>query len=297
MNSGPVQREACSLSNPQISLRAPKPANRPFINPQLRSSADVLAQPETSIDSYAAAQPSETTHPTLHDSSPSLLSACGMDHSLASQSRTRGIHMSTTAHYKYNINLAQKNLKAQGVFNLENNEDVADSFVASENSRRASPGLQEVCSGDPAPDPIWLIPREEASRLCDVYEEEINISHPFLDMRTIRNHVKNLYDSLEVLSRHGCSNIPLQGTAIAGRDDLKIVKMVFSTALITEKSGPSKLAKALFDDVKSSTQERLWEDVNIPTIIIFFLLVSLTTRARRSNSNHTLIGNVAVPSR
>ena len=226
---------------------------------------------------------------TVCSDSPSLLSACSTDPGQASQSVTsRRIHTSASAHYKFNIDLAQTNLNSRGVFQPENNDDIADSLTTAENSRVPSPALQNIRSSEPSSDPIWLIHSREASRLCDVYEEEINISHPFLDMTTIRNNVVALYESLEVLSRHGCSGIPLQDTTIVGIDDLKIIKMVFATALITERSGPSKLAKALFDDVKASVQEKFWEEIDIPTIIIFFLLVSPGTHVKHGTADFSL---------
>lgn len=242
-------------------------------SPPLEPLANALSLPEASIDRRASVELNNMPGPTMSNGPHSFPSTCSTDHNQVYEPRAGSIHMPATAHYKFNINLAQTNLHAQGVFHAENNDENGDVPITTENSRLASPALQVARSDHPNLDPTWLIPRREALRLSDVYEEEINISHPFLDMRTIRDHVNNLYDSLEILSQNGCTHIPLKDTTIIGPDDLKIVKMVFATALITETSGPSKLAQALFEDVKSSVQERLWEGVNIPTIIIFFLLV------------------------
>lgn len=65
----------------------------------------------------------------------------------------------------------------------------------------------------------------------------------------------------------------MANTAIIGQDDLKIVKMVFATALITETSGESQLAASLVEDVRFSVREKLYEAIDTNTVIIFFLLV------------------------
>lgn len=223
-------------------------------------------------NSFAPARPSGTSSSMLQDNSPSSVSNCTLDFGRDSQPGNEDIHRPTAAHYKYNINFAQTSLNARGMLNFER----GDHSATAASSRSPSPAVEELSLDDPNSDPIWLISRQEAVRLCDVYEEEINLSHPFLDMRTIRDNVSSLYDSMETLSSHGCSNVPLQRTSIIGSDDLKILKMVFSTALITERSGPGNIATALFRDVKCSVGEKFWGDVNIPTIIIFFLLVSMS---------------------
>lgn len=208
-----------------------------------------------------------------NDLSP-LLSVASNNLSQASEPRPASTNTAAAAHYKFNINLAQTNLKANGFFQDDRNYNNANIGMTTRNSRMPSPAVQDAQHYSPELDPIWLISSQEASRLCGVYEEEINISHPFLDMETIRNNVTRLYKSLELLSLNGCSNIPLQNTEILGRDDLSLIKLVFATALITETSGPGELAKSLFDNVKYSVQDRIWEDVDIPIITIFFLLVS-----------------------
>ncbi|CAG9997150.1 unnamed protein product [Clonostachys byssicola] len=227
-----------------------------------------------------------------NDLSP-LLSVASNNLSQASEPRTASTNTAAAAHYKFNINLAQTNLKANGFFQDDRNDNNANIGTTTRNSRMTSPAVQDIQRRSPELDPIWLISSQEASRLCGVYEEEINISHPFLDMGTIRNNVRQLYNSLELLSLNGCSNIPLQNTEILGRDDLSLIKLVFATALITETSGPGELAKALFDNVKYSVQDRIWEDVDIPIITIFFLLAMWEFLADNDTRAWRLTGIVA----
>lgn len=175
--------------------------------------------------------------------------------------------VSAASHYKFNINLARTNLRSSGILS-HGGEDNAGFFTTQAQENQHQPSFV---------DPIWLISRPEAERLCNVYEEEINISHPFLSMPTIRSHVGTLYDSLETLAVHRCSHIPLANTTILRPDELKIIKMVFATALITETSGESQLAASLVEDVRLSVREKLWESIDTNTVVIFFLLVSQKT--------------------
>ncbi|KAG5807914.1 hypothetical protein H9Q71_007523 [Fusarium xylarioides] len=199
-------------------------------------------------------QQSITPDLNLPLSSPSVPNTYLVDCNRGSEAGVASIYTPATAHYKFNISLAQSSLLARGVCQPLN--DNSDTWTTGNNTRRPSPTPQAALSNEPPVDPIWLIDRLEALRLCNVYEEEINISHPFLDIKTIRSNINKLYDSIAILSRHGCARISLQDTTIISPDDLKIVKLVFATALITETGGPGGLAKDLFEDVKTSVNDK-----------------------------------------
>ncbi|KAH7227234.1 hypothetical protein B0J15DRAFT_506641 [Fusarium solani] len=283
LNSQGVQNAILGIPEPTDGNSMP-----PLSSPRANSSAPR----QVPMEQHMPFGPPNALNMGLPSDSP-LSSPYSTNCNRGSEAGTASIYTPATAHYKFNIGLAQTNLLARGVYPPAHNGISGAAFTGANSSRLASPAPQFARPDEPFVDPIWLIDRMEAMRLCNVYEEEINISHPFLDMATIRDNVKTLYDSIDILLRHGCARISLKDTAIIGKDNLQIVKLVFATALITETGGPGSLAKALFDDVKSSTRDKFWEDVTIPTIVIFFLLAMWQFLADNDRLAWRLTGFVA----
>lgn len=184
------------------------------------------------------------------------------------QTESSPVHTASTAHYKFNISLAQTQLEARG---LSRPDDQLISSVLP--TRAASPTPQEIVDNEHQTcDPIWLVDRKEALRLVGVYEEEIGIAYPFLDIIQLNDQVIRLYDSLEAGIRCGFAFMPLRDNRVIAADDLRVIKMVFACALIIETSGSSKLGRRIFDDVKESVRDFIWGDVTVASIIIYLLL-------------------------
>ncbi|KAI1061297.1 hypothetical protein LB506_011601 [Fusarium annulatum] len=278
--------EEAILNNSDLTHLASSPSPSPP-QPLTNSSAPRQVPSQDNVPM----QQSMNTDLNVSLNSPPILNTYSVDSNRSSEAGAASIYTPATAHYKFNISLAQSSLLARGISQPHN--DNSDAWTAGDNTRRPSPTPQTALSNEPPVDPIWLIDRPEALRLCNVYEEEINISHPFLDMEMIRSNVDKLYGSIAILSRHRCGRISLQDTTIIGPDDLKVVKLMFATALITETGGPGGLAKALYEDVKSSVNDRFWGDVTTSTIIIFFLLAMWQFLADNDTLAWRLTGIVA----
>ncbi|PLN80638.1 C6 transcription factor [Aspergillus taichungensis] len=132
--------------------------------------------------------------------------------------------------------------------------------------RDASPVLLPPSppAAPPAPsgeDPLATISKTEALRLCRVYEEEMGIMYPVLDLPDLLHQVELLYSPA--------------GEAALTRDDVDILRLVFACALTAEASGRSELALALFDTVRDGADQCVWGPPDIPKIICLTLVAIL----------------------
>ena len=89
----------------------------------------------------------------------------------------------------YSLDVANTTLHNMGYQGLEVENVTQDPTPA------ATPpnGLQRVivnrdASGKPMRDPLWSFKREEAIRLCRVYEEEMGIMYPVVDIEEVIRH-------------------------------------------------------------------------------------------------------------
>lgn len=58
--------------------------------------------------------------------------------------------------------------------------------------RQPPPSLVNTSTGEVARDPIWALSKDEMVRLCRVYEEEMGIMYPVVDIEDIIIHGKNI---------------------------------------------------------------------------------------------------------
>ncbi|RAO68366.1 uncharacterized protein BHQ10_004378 [Talaromyces amestolkiae] len=120
-------------------------------------------------------------------------------------------------------------------------------------------------------DPLWGINREEAIRLCHVYEEEMGIMYPVINIETAISQVNALYNHLSPLSS---SNELATKEEPLSDDDINILKLVFACALTAEANGNSDLAMRIFRGVRDVASDVIWQPPNIKRLI-FITLVSI----------------------
>ncbi|GFG21235.1 uncharacterized transcriptional regulatory protein C530.05 [Aspergillus udagawae] len=121
--------------------------------------------------------------------------------------------------------------------------------------------------GDASPlgmlkDPLWTISKAEAIRLCRVYEEEMGIMYPVLELEELLRQVEGLYGP--------SPRLPLR----SGDYDVHILRLVFACALTAEASGRSALAMRLFESVRDVADDCVWGAPEIDRII-FLTLVAI----------------------
>ncbi|KAI9840638.1 MAG: hypothetical protein M1837_001407 [Sclerophora amabilis] len=110
----------------------------------------------------------------------------------------------------------------------------------------------------PSKDPLWTIGKDEAIRLIHVYEEEMGMMYPILDIEKVLRHARNLYAFLTAAARTGFAQLGQPGADGISDDDTNVLKLVLANALMVEGSGQSELGTRLFEGVRSAADSRIW---------------------------------------
>ncbi|KAL3476490.1 hypothetical protein BJX99DRAFT_258423 [Aspergillus californicus] len=164
----------------------------------------------------------------------------------------------------FSFDLAKSSLKERGI-EVERQEDI---------TREPSPLLTppSLPAGScHAGDPLWSISKTEALRLCRVYEEEMGVMYPVVDLDELLHHVNLLYGSLEVAWQRG----PVDVSDGLDSDDVNILRLVFACALTAEASGSSELAMGLFATVREAADHYIWAAPEIKSITLLALVAIL----------------------
>lgn len=171
----------------------------------------------------------------------------------------------------FSFGLAKSSLQQRGI--VERNEAGDEGDLTQEPSPLASPSaLNHDLEVRHAVDPLWALPKEEALRLCRVYEDEMGVMYPVLELSELLDQVHRLYS----LMGHTVNpDVPTEGQRNLDRHDVYILRVVFACALTAEGSGRSEQAIALFDSVREVQSDCVWGPPEIKSIIFLTLVVSV----------------------
>lgn len=199
-----------------------------------------------------------------------------------SHSKQSRFHGPTSA--AFNFGVAKNSLEAMGITG-HGEENVNGSGVAGTNAAEGSPDrspfrdiiansgqLVQSIHGDK--DPIWSISQEEALRLCRVYEDEMGLMYPVVDVNTVVDYATRLYRFMEAAHRTGLMQQGMPGADSIDDEDTNILKMVLATALTVEASGRSELGQRLCEYVQPAIEQMLLGNVGIKAIRLLTMTVS-----------------------
>ncbi|KAL8908969.1 MAG: hypothetical protein Q9171_005227 [Xanthocarpia ochracea] len=225
--------------------------------------ADLGASRNVQDDSSASPYPDPSSYP--HQ--PSMIQAQteGPYHTTAPAtvpSRVRHRRFQGPTSSAFNIDVAKSSLQTMGLTDPSLIEGQAQDYEdsASPRQRHAS---NPLAPSQYVKDPLWSIGKDEAIRLCRVYDEEIAIMYPILDMDQIIEKAGKLFTFTEAATKTGLIDRSRPGADSMHGPDIDILKMIVATALILEGGGQSDLGSALFDTVKDSCESKLWETPDI----------------------------------
>lgn len=122
-------------------------------------------------------------------------------------------------------------------------------------------------------DPLWKIGKEEAIRLCRVYEEEMGIMYPMLDMDKTITQANMLFSFTESAAKSGLMNPYMPGPDKLANNDVDILKMVLATALVVQGEGQSDLGREMYESCREAFESRLSGPVEIKGLILLVLVV------------------------
>jgi hypothetical protein len=127
-------------------------------------------------------------------------------------------------------------------------------------------------------DPIWHVTQEEALRLCRVWEDEMGLMYPVLDINKVIAYAQKLYGFIEAAYRSGLMLLGTPGLDSMDDEDTNILKMVLATAMTVEGSGRSDLGHKLFEYVHPAIDQLLLGSVGIKGIRLLVLTVWTNSR-------------------
>lgn len=125
----------------------------------------------------------------------------------------------------------------------------------------------------PEKDPLWKIGKDEAIRLCRVYEEEMGLMYPVLDLENTLSHAKMLFTFIESALKTGLLNPYLAGPDRLGNSDVNILKMILATASIVEGKGQSELGRELYNSTREAFEGTMLGPVDIKGLVLLVLVV------------------------
>ena len=154
--------------------------------------------------------------------------------------------------------------------NEPDSQDYEDIAASSSPRRHTSdqPSLQ------PGKEPLWNIRKDEGIRLCRVYDEEIGIMYPMLDVDKVVQKAERLFTFIESANRTGLISMSKPGADTMQGPEINVLKMILGTALTLEGGGQSELGNALFDSVREACESKLSEPVDAQGLRLLVIVVS-----------------------
>jgi hypothetical protein len=132
-------------------------------------------------------------------------------------------------------------------------------------------------NGNSCQDPMWTFSKEEMIRLCRVYEEEMGIMYPILNIEQVIIYGSNFYKFIAAAVRNGLANPSMPGKGVVDRDSC-ILKLVLACATLVEGSGQSEIAYRLFESIREVADRTLHsEDIEIKNLPFLALVVRYTS--------------------
>jgi hypothetical protein len=172
----------------------------------------------------------------------------------------------------YGFDVAKSTLQTMGITQSTSQDD---GFISHDRSANASPFTSPAlpCPPHSSKDPLWLIEQAEASRLCHVYEEEIGIMYPHIDMEKILKHLNLLYSFISAALRTGFGQPTLLGADAIEDEDTTVLKLILAITLLLEGNGKSELGDRFFESAKQAVNLKIVGPLDVGAVNLIVLTV------------------------
>ncbi|KAL9065286.1 MAG: hypothetical protein Q9157_007524 [Trypethelium eluteriae] len=168
----------------------------------------------------------------------------------------------------FSLGVAKSSLQTMGITGPEDGVD--DGALTQDGTPMASPGHRPKPL-HPDKDPIYSISKEEAVRLCHVYEEEMGVMYPVMNISLIIRHANLLYTFMDAATRAGVIQTSMQGADAISDDKTNMLKMTLALALTCEGSGQSVLGQRLYESVRDSVEAMLFGPADLMSLRVLTL--------------------------
>ncbi|KAJ6123153.1 hypothetical protein N7512_005618 [Penicillium capsulatum] len=190
------------------------------------------------------------------------------------KSRSRHPRFQGPTSSAFNFDVAKSSLQSMGINPAD---DVPDGLTTAHETPAGSPPAHlapVVPTIHPTKDPLWSINREEALRLCKVYEEEIGIMYPVVDIATVTSQANLLYTFMEAATRTGFAQRGLPGADSLQDDSSILLKLILATTLVVEGGGQSDIGRRLFLSMKPVIESKIWGPHDIRNIQLLAIVAT-----------------------
>ena len=175
----------------------------------------------------------------------------------------------------FSLGVAKSSLQTMGITGPE--DGVEDGAITQDGTPMTSPGQRHKPLHQDK-DPIYSVSKEEAMRLCHVYEEEMGVMYPVIEIDLILRHANLLYTFMDAATRAGVIQTSFPGADAINDDKTNMLKMALSLALMCEGNGQSNLGQRLYDAVRDSMEAMLFGPVDVTALRLITLSVSCPSR-------------------
>ena len=178
-----------------------------------------------------------------------------------------------TSNSSFSYDIARSSLQSMGI----------DASANSATSRHPSPN-QGFTSLHPDTEPLASFTKDEGMRMCGVFDDEIGVFFPFIDMSRVVQYATLVLSLGEAVQKSGQtskgnSDIP------AADEDMDVLKLVLANATLVDSDGQNPFAKRLFDSTYAAKGSGLQGKASLPQIQITLLTVCLSFKHMRFSAN------------
>lgn len=131
--------------------------------------------------------------------------------------------------------------------NAEANGDAVHPLAALTSSDQLERNMQMIQDVHDEKDPIYTVAKEEALRLCRVYEEEVGVMYPVVNINTVMEYTERLYSFIDAARRNGLVQQGFPGADAIDDENTIILKLIIACASTMEHSGGSELGRNMFE--------------------------------------------------
>ena len=175
----------------------------------------------------------------------------------------------------FNLDVAKSSLQTMGItppeVQVESGPNDIDPALNALHQQQQAPVAAMVNS--PHKDPLWQLSKDAAIKYCKIYDEEINMMYPMLNIEKMIAQAEMLFSLMEAALSTCLTQEDLPGAEKLGSSDLHILKMVLASGLMAEGHGESSLGRAIYESCRAAFECKLTSPVDIKGLVLMVIVV------------------------
>jgi hypothetical protein len=242
-----------NLNNLRGSLGQPTPPVSQQIQqqpppPQQQQQQSMPAQPQSNTPIDPSLQNHAFGLPRAPSATPMSISPSQTKSRSFSQQQVQTSYRGPTS-TEFSFGVADNSLQTMGITDgsAEHNGDAAHPLAALTSSDQMERNMQMIQDVHDEKDPIYSVAKEEALRLCRVYEEEVGVMYPVVNINTVMEYTERLYSFIDAARRNGLVQQGFPGADALDDENTIILKMIIACASTMEHAGGSELGRNMFE--------------------------------------------------